>query len=128
MPLVSNAAKNAANDSRYGNGRASNQPSTWVIRLYESDPENGGNELGPAGGYEAVTVNNNSAQWPDSQAGVKEGEIVWPVSTGAWSDVARWAGIHHPGTDSLWEKIRLANRIDVDEAGVEVVTTLTIFY
>jgi hypothetical protein len=128
MPLVSNPAKNAASDARYGDGRASNQPATWVIRLYDGDPEGDGNELDNEGGYAAVTVNNDSATWPDAVGGVKHGDIEWPMSTGAWSGVARWAGIHHPNSNNLWEKVRLASRVRVSEAGTIVVTTLTIFY
>lgn len=86
MTLGSVKAQNMALDASYGDNHSSVWPGTVWIHLFAGDPTLGAAEMS-GGGYVPISVANNSAHWPNAQAGLKVNGLTetFPMSTGAWS-------------------------------------------
>lgn len=117
--LGSIAAKNADLDASYGDNHSSEWDSSLFLRLYSGNPTSGGVELPATGGYAALALSNDSANWPDASAGQKANGATFdmPVSTGPWGAAATYWWL----TDSsgnLLDGNALSSPIIVIDAGV----------
>jgi hypothetical protein len=90
--LGSTIGKNAALDACYGGGHSAAWPAVVYLRLYSGNPMSGGVELPSTGGYEALTVTNNTPNFPAASSGQKTNGIAFAMatSTGAWGAIATY--------------------------------------
>jgi hypothetical protein len=90
--LGSTTAQNEDLDACYGSGHASNWPATVTLRLYSANPMSGGVEIPSTGGYAAVSITNNTTNFPAASGGQKSNgtAFTFPTSTAAWGAVATY--------------------------------------
>lgn len=90
MPLASTEYENAALDACYGSGHAASWPSSFTVHLYDEDPREDGEEI-VGDGYAAVTVTNNSTNFPAAASGVKTSvPIDFGTADGDWPTATWW--------------------------------------
>lgn len=142
MPLISQAAQDASLAMSYGASRHSTLSlATFEVALFDGDPAVDGVELDTAGGYAAVTVNNDGTTWPDapSVGAIVSAPIAFATSTAGWTSTristgtvpavaSHWA-IRNPSTSDLWDSMPLpGDGVSVETAGVDVRIQLVIPY
>lgn len=84
-------------DALLGGDHAANMPATVYFHLYTDDPANGGTELAVDGGYAAITLTNDAANFPAASGGIKTSLPQTWTFTGPTSDVATF-GVISDGT------------------------------
>jgi hypothetical protein len=130
MTLLDTAAQDASLNNDYGAAKGPNAPASHELALFTADPRLGGTELAATGGYARVVIANNGTNWPGASGGsTTSAQIVLPTSTAAWSDTATWF-VLFDAADSVtrWDAGALAQEIDIDVAGADASTQLTVYY
>lgn len=117
MPLGSVTYEGRALQACYGSQRSALWPATFTLHLYDGHPLDGGTELTSAGGYTSIPVANTDANFP-----VVSGEIDgplqdFPISTGAWSDTGRYAGLKDGTTLVEFWRLARGHRVNITAAG-----------
>jgi hypothetical protein len=91
MGGLSTYLKNKLQDAALGGGYT--KPGTVYVALYTATPnaDGGGTEV-TGGSYARAAVTNNSTNWPNATAGVKENGaiITFAAATDAWGTVTHW--------------------------------------
>lgn len=133
MTLIDPAQQNAMLDGYYGAARGSSTPASHTLHLFAGDPaiaefDGGGVELSAASGYAPVTIANSGANWPPASAGLKTGPAVSWTSTGAWSGGPATHWVLKAPDGSRANSGRLAEEIDITQAGVTKTITPTIYF
>lgn len=121
-------AMNSLLASWLGADKSTAAPASFEVCQYTDDPDNGGVELDPVGGYASVTVTNDGTLWTGAPAdGAWTSEAVdFGTSTDAYSDVATWWVAKVGGV--IWLAMPLADEVEVSAVGQPVAITLTVFY
>lgn len=129
MTLLDVGPRNFSLDMSYGSTRGTGSASSHEVALFTADPNQGGVELGSAGGYARATLANNGTSWPSAASGGMKTSISvsFPSSTGAWSAEATWAVLIAAG-GVRWDSGPLSQSVLVTEAGVVVQTRIRVFY
>lgn len=116
MPFYDAAAQNAALDALWGSQHGVTMPDTFEVGLFTGDPSDAGLELDPDGGYARIVCANDDTTWLPADEGVKTSVLlVFPDSTGEWSDDADYFGLFVGGT--LFDFGRLTDPVSVAVEG-----------
>jgi len=100
-------------------------PASFVLRLWDDNPTDGGTEVTGAN-LTAPTVTNNSTNFPAASNGSKtSAAITVGPSTGATS-LALWYSLEDSGTGNGWWRARLGSSWQATGAGESVELTAVI--
>lgn len=96
MGSASNTAENYILDAMLGDGRSADFPATVYIALFADSPNDagGGTEVdGGTTGYERLSVDNNSTNWPAASGGLKSNALLLQFATALedWGTITDWA-------------------------------------
>jgi len=105
MGSLSDFFENVALDSIFGDNHNSALVGGIIqFALYTNDPGEAvsGTEV-VGGGYDRVSVTNNTTNFPDAVGGVKTTgvNIMWPEATGTWGTVTHWAAFDADSTEMI---------------------------
>jgi hypothetical protein len=119
--MLSLAAKQAALDSLWGDGRGINMPLTFELGLITDDPRLVAVTEISYPGYARITAPNDNTFWNNTNAnGVKLSKVqTFPDSTGAGTNTGRFWAIWLPGglAADVFDFGRLSEEIAVTVAG-----------
>lgn len=130
MPLYSVESQNASLDNDYGATKGPNSPTAHQVAQFTGDPDLGGVELGPDGGYVRTVIPNDGTIWPAAAGGQKTSvPVALADATGARSDTAKWFVLYDDDNPTIpYDGAPLVEEISITDAEPGPVVELTIYY